>query len=961
MSRIRFLLICLALYLSETAQAMHLRVVSQTPVLGAEEARSLMFDHYGLMWIGTDQGVRVFDGYDFRTYRNDAYSPGILPNNYVNAITEDHDGNIWIGTRDGLVCHRRRQGLFHTYHLQGEQTRTINALYTAADGTVWVGTNGGISRYDAGKDDFIDINMTAGVRAFAEDGSGNIYVGTWAEGLYRYDTKSGRLVAYPRMNDRNTVQTMLLDKRGRLWIGTWEHGIICLDTPENEAAPGIHRMNDGRRDFRTFYRLVEDSVSHSVWGCCIEGLTRVGLDDLTEIENYPQLTFCYDMITDGHGNLWVLTRDKGIVHMDTKPSPFHFHHLDPTGLVLPVNRIQNVFTPDGNLFLLALQPYGLALYDRTAKRVVYNNHIPGFERMTSKEGGIHVQNILAMKQRDNGEIWMGGTRGIIIWKPGEQARQLSREETPFIGDYDVNTLHALDDGTVLVGLAGGIGIAVSETKGRMLRLTESGRDFSSCDVHAILEDCRHQLWIATENAGIIRVTGDVHNSQTMVCRQYAPENSNYPIDNATTVYEDAARRLWAVSSSGGLFLYNAEEDCFEPVNHRFHINVSSIYAMDSDEGGSIWLTTDKGLVRLTPDAERDHLAYYSVEDGIEALRFSANGLSGYRHERYFGSARGFFSFEPREIDKWQPNDDTAALVVSDLMIDDRPYSRLDADFQRRISVDQPFFTKEITIPASVKKFSFRFVLLAYQKPQQCRYFYRLDGYDSDWHYTDADNRHATYQNLPAGHYELRLRAIDSYGHQTELSYTIAVGVLPPWYRTWWAYLVYAMTLAATIYGISQWYKAQLKRKSRLQQRVGELLHYREMMLMHQFNDRQALEAEEQQHSSPDEQFIQRAIDCVKNHLTDSDYDREQFARDMLVSSSTLYNKLRGLTGQSVTGFVCSIRLKEACRIVRRQPAINVNELSMAVGFNTAKYFARCFKKEFGELPSEYIDRIRSGQ
>ena len=120
--------------------------------------------------------------------------------------------------------------------------------------------------------------------------------------------------------------------------------------------------------------------------------------------------------------------------------------------------------------------------------------------------------------------------------------------------------------------------------------------------------------------------------------------------------------------------------------------------------------------------------------------------------------------------------------------------------------------------------------------------------------------------------------------------------------------------------------------------------------------RKALEAEEQQHSSPDELFIQKAIDCVKQHLDDSDYDREQFASDMCVSSSTLYNKLRALTGQNITAFINSIRLKEACRIARQRPDITVSELSMEVGFNTPKYFTKLFKKEFGMLPSEFIEQ-----
>ena len=319
------LTIVLAVSLVIGAQNVSIRIVSQTPVTGAEEARSLMFDHYGLMWVGTDQGLRSFDGYDFKTYRSDAYSPGILPNNYVRSMTEDQHDGLWIGTRDGLVRHDRHCGTFKTYHLRGENARYINALYTTSDGIVWAGTNAGVSRYDAEKDEFIDINLPEGAVSFAEDGHDNLYIGTWEGGLLRLNKKSGRLVNYPRLSERNSAQTLLMDSRGRLWIGTWEHGIVLLDHPENEKDPGIHHMNEGRADFRTFHQLVEDPVSHAVWGCCIEGLTRVDFDDVTNVTNYPILTFCYDMLTDGMGNLWVLTRNNGIVHLSTKPSPFRFY------------------------------------------------------------------------------------------------------------------------------------------------------------------------------------------------------------------------------------------------------------------------------------------------------------------------------------------------------------------------------------------------------------------------------------------------------------------------------------------------------------------------------------------------------------------------------------------------------------------------------------------------------------
>lgn len=912
-----------------------------------------MFDHYGLMWIGTDQGLRSFDGYSFKTYRSDAYSPGLLPNNYVQAIAEAGDDQLWIGTRDGLVCYHRRRGVFKTYHLQGEQARTIHTLFTTADGTVWVGTNAGASYYDAKKDDFIDIKIPPGIRSFAEDKNGNLYLGTWEGGLMRLDRKNGILKTYPPMNERNTVQSMLIDSRGRLWIGTWEHGIIRLDHPENDKDPLMHHINEGRLDFRTFHHLVEDSVSHSIWGCCIEGLTRVDIDDVTQVENYDMLKFCYDIQSDGAGNLWVCTRNNGIVHLSTKPSPFRFSHLNPAGLELPVNRIQTIFTADGSRFWLGLQPYGLALYDRRTDHVSYNSHIPGMGQLTGL-GGLYVQTISDMMERPDGELWMASSRGILIWKEAEPARQLLRGTVPFLADTDVHTFLGLSgNAQVLVGMGSGVGVALSESEGYLLSLQENGRDFSSCNVLAMMEDSRRRIWIATEDRGLIRITGDVSRPGGYTCHQYAPANQNYPIDEAADCYEDAEHRLWAVSSSGGLFLFNEEKDAFEPVNHRFHIGMGSIYAIEGDAHGWLWLSTDKGLMRLKAEGERNIAAFYNLEDGIENTRFSPNGSFQYGKELFFGSADGFFSFTPETLVNRQPST-SPTLAVTELLIDDRPYAWRDSVQRSRISESQPFFTRHITIPADVQKFSVEFSLLAYQNQEQCRYAYRLEGYDRNWNYTDAENRKATYQNLPAGCYELHLRAVDSYSNLSDMPYTIEIRVLPPWYRSWWAYLIYLCLLAVAVYGIMEWYRLRVNRQARLQQRVNELLHYRELMVMKQFEGaRKALEVEEKQHSSPDELFIQKAIDCVKQHLDDADYDREQFASDMCVSSSTLYNKLRALTGQNVTGFINGIRLKEACSILRQNPSISIGELSMQVGFNTPKYFTKLFKKEFDMLPSEY--------
>ena len=106
--------------------------------------------------------------------------------------------------------------------------------------------------------------------------------------------------------------------------------------------------------------------------------------------------------------------------------------------------------------------------------------------------------------------------------------------------------------------------------------------------------------------------------------------------------------------------------------------------------------------------------------------------------------------------------------------------------------------------------------------------------------------------------------------------------------------------------------------------------------------------------SPDKEFLDKAIACVHKHIDDSDYDRETFASDMGMSSSSLYNKLRAVTGMNATSFIRDMRMKEACRLAKATPGIRVSDLAYSVGFKDPKYFATIFKKEFGMQPSEYI-------
>ncbi len=142
----------------------------------------------------------------------------------------------------------------------------------------------------------------------------------------------------------------------------------------------------------------------------------------------------------------------------------------------------------------------------------------------------------------------------------------------------------------------------------------------------------------------------------------------------------------------------------------------------------------------------------------------------------------------------------------------------------------------------------------------------------------------------------------------------------------------------------------------LHARIRNLLKKKERTAR-DFKNQLVFEMKELDYTSMDEQFMQKAVDCVNKHLDDSEFDVPQFIDEMGTSKTTLYKKLKSLTGLSTSSFIRNIRLKAACRVMEENPAIRISDLAYEVGFNDPKYFSLCFKKEFGMLPTDYCERF----
>ncbi len=374
-----------------------------------------------------------------------------------------------------------------------------------------------------------------------------------------------------------------------------------------------------------------------------------------------------------------------------------------------------------------------------------------------------------------------------------------------------------------IGSRNGMSIVYPDNTGYFLTMKEGKNDFSNCDIRNICQDKQGNIWVSTDNEGIIRISGNPKNIRSLKYKQYSPKTQLFAINDAQKCMEDKQGRLWAISNSGGLFLYNKVEDRFEYQNRKIHLPDDQTFSIEGDVFGNIWVALNKSLAYITwksQDAEDlRNITYFTREDGLGEVHFSADASYQFGKEIFFGGRTGFFSFTPSPLMGMKHHKKNSKLIITDLLIDDVPFAMLDSVLKSDISKEMPHYTQEITIPAKVKKFDIEFALLTYGNASKNVYAYQLEGYDEDWKYCKPDVHKATFQNLSSGTYRLRLKATDSYGQWQELPYTITIKVLPPWYASRLAFMFYILMLIGGIFVAARWYKERVKTKNSLQMGV----------------------------------------------------------------------------------------------------------------------------------------------
>ena len=841
------LIILVSTAISSNVTKYDIKQTAPLAMLPSNEVRSLYFDKKGLLWIASNTGLSSFDGYKVQTYRSSEFSPLILPNNTTLCIGEDNNNNLWIGTQNGLARMDMRTGKFRQYSLPKEIQRTIYTLLVTSDGTVWIGTDGGLTRYMPSTDSFYTYDNTNtwfkdadgnryrainyNVKSIVQDTNGDIIFGTWNSGLFRFNPKSNTFIRYSKINEQNSAHSLFLDHYHRLWIGTWECGLQCMDNPRNIKNPGLHTYkNNGIKNGildNIIYSIAYESNTNTLWIGNQGGLSVMDL-------SHPENGFCNyyhgntehplpfneinSVTTNGEGIVWLGSLTGGVLQTNTRPglfSNFNFSSFNPFARA---NTIRSIYTSNGRNFLFGVGAYGVASYDRITGKSIFNNKIPQFSGLTNADLNTTIYSIY---KRRNGEIWLGTYgKGIVISKNGAKSRYLRTTNTNFIEDDCILALGESNDGTMLAGQRSSLCVIYNDGHGAILKMKEGGINLSNNEIDAITIDGANRYWLSTSNNGIIRIDGNLKKPSSLKYHRYYIGDGDIKIPDFLNCYKDSRGILWAISNSGGLFRYDAAKDGFITVNKAYHISGDQVRSINEDKWGNIWLGTNYGIVKLTfkNGIETPVIMSFTANDGLNAVTFVPNSTFKYGNEMFFGNFDGLVYFSPVKKFGYR-YDKQPRMIISDIKIENTPFNELDSLLRHEISVETPSYTREVNIPSYVNNFGVEFALLTYINPEQCKYSYKLEGYDRDWQYCDATVRAAKYGNLPSGTYTFMLKATDNDGVWYKLPYTITIHVEPPFYATWWAFLIYFLFVITTIYYSTRLYHNHIKTKNRLQMAV----------------------------------------------------------------------------------------------------------------------------------------------
>ena len=732
----------------------------------------------GYLWVGTSGGLLRFDGARFHLFAHE--NTPAFGENSVFCLLAAHDGRLWIGT-DGSGLIEWQNGVFHAYPTEKGQTADfVRALAEDRNGLLWVATDDGLFWARNGRLERADKPLglpVFNVHAVLEDRTGRIWVG----GSRLYSLKDGQSREYslPDNDSRNKVKSFLQTADGVIWVVT---------------VGGLYRLRPGHERFEPVpgvagtIRALREAPNGELWAGAIgEGIFRIRGDRVTRLKAPSPLVSntVLSIFADSDRDLWIGTQ-AGMMRLSRTPVRV---------LALPTAADSDFGTvaldSDGSLWAASNQ----LVHVQSGRAVPF--HFPGMDEA-------RVRNVL--RARD-GSLWIG-TDGSGVYRHSAQGTRHFTTHEGLVNNF-VRVFLESRDGSLWIGTDNGV--SHLDQAGFQNYTSQNGLAYNS--IRSLLEDRDGTIWIGTEHGlSQFRNGGFFHDAMTAALGD----------EKVWALHQDADGGMWIGTRAHGLYRYrNGQLSHYTTANG---LASDSIYCILEDKQGHFWFSGPSGVMLLNRGELDAHatgkeqllsLRIFRADEGGKPVQFYGGtqpaGALTATGEAWFPTSQGLWSIRPDELE----HPFISNLNIDSVRVDGRP-----ASLPGKLDLDASSDRVEI---------AYEPVLLRSQ--EGLRFRYRLDGYDRGWTYANAQQRLATYTNLPAGQYTFLIEAWET-DHPAHTAHA-AIGFLkkPYFYRTPWfvalcvliAALLSILAYQVRMKQIHDRFKAVLAERTRLAREMHDTL------------------------------------------------------------------------------------------------------------------------------------------
>ena len=793
---------------------------------------TVLEDKNGLLWVGTQEGLNRYDGNEFIVFSKDLINKNSISNNFVFALEEDSEGKIWIGTSNGLNSYNPKLKEFKQYFHESSKENSISnnwiesLLFDSVRNCLWIGAYGGLNQLDLSNNSIkriwprengkkieytvLSLSIIEETLYFGTKGSGlyslnlnkkdsikNIinrsfdiralahhkeilFVGTFLNGLYKYDTKTKKLnkVETNIANKNNlseSIRSLLID-HNKIFIGTDGFGLIVYDPLSKKSE---------------FYQKKE-SKRH--------GLTDNNINRIINLKS---------------GLIALASRD-GFCLLDNYEKPFKRISINSDPFKLTNYNIRTITTESPNNLWLGTHYDGAFKINLNTKKKLHFN----------ERNGLSSNFVRVIFHDSKNQVWLGTYNGLNKYLPSTNkfTRYFQTKNTKHsLSNNFVSSI--VEDGNKKLWIATEYGYSILDLETEKIQSYKLGnKQLAENDLRFVFIDRDEEIWLGSWD-GLHRL-----NPKTNKKTVYRNEKSNLNSLSANTIFainEDKHGNIWIGTAGGGLNIYNKKTNSFTHFNKSSGLSGNTIHSILFDKKNHAWISTYKDGINklcLSKEFEIEDIKIYTALDGLHDNSF--HPLSYHKTKEntlYFGGPKGFSFFNPDSIKDFNITNSIYftrfRLFNHDVAIKNN-YNSDTEDFLLDNSIQ---YQNAVHLDYNKNFFSIDFSAVEYRAAEKINYKYKLDGFESDW--VESGNRtYANYTDIKPGRYRFLVKSTNKDGVWLNNQRELLIVISPPFWQRWWFLATMILLFFALFYSIHIYRLRQLQKIDKMKTKISFGLH-----------------------------------------------------------------------------------------------------------------------------------------